>query len=194
MIPIRQNSFFEEFNKIRIEECLEVVKCLIALNLSAKKAFTFLNEEKFIKLSLTQIRNIYHKIRETIYYYYLLEYEIEDFGLENQNHHFSLDESMFCHDLNGRQIWVLGMIENETKSFRVVCSYNRDANVIKSFIEKYIPKGNHIIHDGWPAYSFLNNPNSGYIPSIHVHGRHDFCYGLDSTSHIEVYGEFYSQK
>ena len=136
MIPIRQNSFFEEFNKIRIEECLEVVKCLFALNLNAKKAFKFLNEEKFIKLSLTQIRNIYHKIRETIYYYYLLEYEIEDFGLENQNHHFSLDESMFCHDLNGRQIWVLGMIENETKSFRVVCSYNRDANVIKSFIEK----------------------------------------------------------
>ena len=37
MIPIRQNSFFEEFNKIRIEECLEVVKCLIALNLNAKK-------------------------------------------------------------------------------------------------------------------------------------------------------------
>ena len=50
------------------KDSFDNVSCIvIALNLNAKKAFTFLNEEKLIKLSLTQIRNIYHKIRETIY-------------------------------------------------------------------------------------------------------------------------------
>ena len=49
------------------------------------------------------------------------------------------------------------MIENESKDFRVVCSYNRSTNILKNFIEKDIPKGNNIITDGWNSYSFLNN-------------------------------------
>ena len=118
-------KFFEYFNKIKTEDCLEVIKCLIVFNFNAKKAHTYLTGEKQIKISELQIRNIYSKIREVIYYYYLLEYEVEEFGSENQNHHFSLDESIFCHDLNGKQIQVLGMTENETKNFRLICSYTR---------------------------------------------------------------------
>ena len=71
MIPIRQNSFFEIFNKTKNEECMEIIKSLIALNLNTKKAYAYLKEEKYLKISLKQLRNIYNKIRESIYYYYL---------------------------------------------------------------------------------------------------------------------------
>ena len=184
-ISIRYKSFFDYFNKIPIEDCMEVIKCFIIFNFNVKKAHNYLTGEKQIKISDLQIRNIYTKLREIIYYYYLLEYEIEDFALENQNHHFSLDESLFCHDINGKQIWVLGMTENETKNFRLICSYTRDNEILKKFIYKFIPPGNHIISDGWNGYSFLDEPGSGYRHSIHIHGRNDFGIGLDSTSHIE---------
>ena len=74
--------------------CCFKFKCQKSLRISYRR-------KKFN--SLIQIRNIYHKIRETIYFFYLLEYEIADFGLENQNHHFSLDESMFYHDINANK-------------------------------------------------------------------------------------------
>lgn len=179
--------FFDYFNKITIEDCMEVMKCFIILNFNAKMAYTYLTGEKHIKISGLQIRNIYTKIREIINYYYLLEYEVEDFALENQNHHFSIDESLFCHDINGKQIWVKGMSENETKkkNFRLICAYNRDNDILKKFICKFIPPGNHIIFDGWNGYSFQDEPGSGYRQSIHIHGRKDFGIGLDFTSHIE---------
>ena len=63
--------------------------------------------------------------------------------------------------------------------------YNRDTEILKKFIYKFIPPGNHIISDGWNAYSFLNDPHSGYRHSVHVYGRNDFGFGLDSTNHIE---------
>ena len=98
-----------------------------------------------MNISQQLIRNIYNKIRETLYYYYLIEYETEIFALENAHNHYSLDESLFCHDLNSKQIWALGITENETTNFRVVVSYNRDEEILKTFITKFIPTGNIIL-------------------------------------------------
>ena len=137
-----------------------------------------------LNISQQLIRNIYTKIRKTLYYYYIIEYETEDFALENVHYHYWVDESLFCNDLNGKQIWVLGITENETKNFRVVVSYNRDEEILKRFITKFIPTGNFIISDAWLGYSFLIAANSEYIHSIHVHGQQDFGLGLDSTSHV----------
>ena len=92
---------------------------------------------------------------------------------------------MFCHYLKSIQILVFRDDWKPNKNFRVVCSFIRNANIIKTFIEKLIPKGNHIIYDGWSSYSFLNDQYSGYTHSIHIHGKHDFGFGLDSTSNIK---------
>ena len=45
--------------------------------------------------------------------------------------------------------------------------------------------GNNIITDGWIAYDWMNNPNSGYNRIIHYHRHHDFSFGEQSTSYIE---------
>ena len=77
---------------------------------------------KPINISLSNIRRFYTEVRKTIYDYYHLQYEVEPFAEENGNHYFSCDESEFSHDINSDSIWVLGMINNITKDFRIVAT------------------------------------------------------------------------
>ena len=65
-----------------------------SLNLNAKKVYTYLTQEKLLNILQQLIRNIYTKIRETLYYY-LIEYETEDCVLENAHYHYSLEEYLF---------------------------------------------------------------------------------------------------
>lgn len=57
---------------------------------------------------------------------------------------------------------------------------------MKKIINAHIETGNIITSDGWAAYSWLDLPFSGYVHSVHNHGKGDFDNGLDSTSHIET--------
>ena len=58
IIPIRETSFFSYFAKININECLEVIKCFFSLYLNAKKAYTYLTQEKMLNISQQLIKNI----------------------------------------------------------------------------------------------------------------------------------------
>ena len=35
------------------------------------------------------------------------------------------------------------------------------------------------------GYNWLDSNQSGYVHRKHIHGAHDFGYGMESTSHIE---------
>ena len=69
---------------------------------------------------------------------------------------------------------VIGIIDNQTKHFRLTQTLNRDTVTLANFIEKNIDRGNHIVSDGWSGYDFLDNANSCYIRSKHIHGGGDF--------------------
>ena len=84
----------------------------------------------------------------------------------------------------GQQIWVLGIIDNYSKDFRLNLTLDRNQETLKSFIARYVEPGNTIVTDGWQGYDFLSNTDD-YRHDRHVHGRGDFGYGLNSTSHIE---------
>ena len=62
---------------------------------------------------------------------------------------------------------------------------SRDEDIIKTFIKRFIPAGNNILFDGWASYDCLDEENSGYSHFKHIHGRHDFVLGIESTSHVE---------
>ena len=81
----------------------------------------------------------------------------------------------------------MGLINNKTRQIRLEIVENRNSNTIKNIIINYIPKGNIIITDGAFCYQWLNDPSNDYVHSVHSHGHGDFCYGLDSTSHIESF-------
>lgn len=85
----------------------------------------------------------------------------------------------------GKNLWVLGLRDNDTKEFKVVVAKTLDENIIKTFIKRFIPAGNNIVSDGWASYDWLDEVNSGYSHFKHIHGRHDFGFGIKSTSHVE---------
>ena len=79
-------------------------------------------------------------------------------GLENKNEKFSAKKE---------NVWVLGIINNFTKEFRLECSIKRDEFSLTKFIKKFEEKGNTIISDGWAGYQNLEN--EGYHHDVHIH-------------------------
>lgn len=49
---------------------------------------------------------------------------------------------------NGKQIWLLGAIDNNTKDFRIEGTYTCDSITLKKFITLNTETGNNIVTDG----------------------------------------------
>ena len=97
---------------------------------------------------------------------------------------------MICHFNGNNQIWLIGLINTETKDFRIEAVLERNSEILEKIIRHHVSIGNNIITDGWSGYNWMDNPNSGFHRIIHVHGLHDFGHGAESTSHIEsVWGD-----
>ena len=182
--PIRINSFFSKFPYQKLGVISEIINCFLNYEYNSSKALKYLQESKHLTISKTIILKVYKELRYVIYRYLYISYQTEPLGESNKNQYFSVDESLFSHR-NGKQIWILGIINNTSKEFRLEGSYKRDARTLESFIKKFVQNGNNIITDGWSGYDFLDRPNSGYIRYKHIHGGGDFGYGVQSTSHIE---------
>ena len=184
------NSFFEEFKSFQLKEILAVFRCFIDYKFNSIEAKNYLSNTMNIIISERIIKKIYKKIRKYIYLYYTLDYASEIVGRENENKYYSTDESLFTHDLNGQQLWLIGFTDNVSKDFHIVATKNRDAVTLETFIRRMIPVGNNIVTDGWPGYDWMDQANSGYRRFPHIHGQNDFGHGVESTSHIEsIWGQ-----
>ena len=82
-----------------------------------------------------------------------------------------MNESIFFNNLKGVAILVLWIKENSNKDFRVKAVKERNSDVLNNFIISYIERGNKIITDGWPVYTFLNE--------IEVYDLEDFNHGVE---------------
>ena len=90
------------------------------------KTVKYLKEYKQISITYKSIYKIYNEIRRIIYKYLSITYQTGILGEENKNDYFSVDESLFT-NLNLKQIWILGIINNAKKEFRLEGSFIRDA-------------------------------------------------------------------
>ena len=63
------------------------------------------------------------------------------------------------------------------------CTIKKDEVTLTNFIKAYIENCNTIVSDGWRAYQNLTSER--YNHDVHVHGRMNFGFGLNSTSTIE---------
>ena len=86
---------------------------------------------------------------------------------------------MFNH-INESQIWYLGIINNQSKTFRLEAALNRSEETLKKFILKYVPIGNIIICDGWADYRFLDSGKTGYHYIVTNHSIGNFGYDMES--------------
>ena len=56
--------------------CIEIIKANLCLKFNINKTQKYLSQEKNINVSDKIIRKVFHKIRETLYYYYLIVYNV----------------------------------------------------------------------------------------------------------------------
>ena len=112
-----------------------------------KKPIITSNPKKNFVVSKNVISKIYKTLRNIIERYLYIIYNVEIFGEENQNLYFSADECMFGHEFD-EPVWILGIINNTNKDFRLEIANSRDTNTIKAFISRHVKKGNKIYTDG----------------------------------------------
>ena len=111
-------------------------------NFNAKETVQFLSEYHKINTTEATVRRFFTEIRKVIYLYYNIQYNTEPtepLGEENKYENYSVDESMFSHDVNKDQLWVLGICDNKTKNFRIAVWKNRNASTLKHFIKSIVP-------------------------------------------------------
>ena len=65
----------------------------------------------------------------------MIEYESGKLGYTNENKYFSCDECNIV-SIGNKSIWLLGIIDNETKNFRIAPTIERDSSSLKDFIIK----------------------------------------------------------
>ena len=59
---------------------------------------------------------------------------------ENKNIPHSIDESLFIHTKSGKKVWVLGIVNNLNKDFRLETTIKRDALELEKFIKNLLVK------------------------------------------------------
>ena len=160
------------------------MKTFLLFDFIAQKTYKYFIEELNIDVSTIVISKVYEEMRQIISNYINIEYQSNLLGELNSRKYYSVDECNII-TINGTQIWLLGIIDNENKDFRIEPILSRNTVALKNFINKYVSSGNYIVTDGWRGYDFLDKPDSGYRRFKHNHGSGDFGYGQQSTSHIE---------
>ena len=101
------------------------------------------------------IYKLFEIIRKCIAEYYNNVYKIEKLAYDNELKNIAIDESLFVHDYNGDQEWVIGLIDIGTKNIRLELVKQRNTEIIKKIILHHVGKNNTIISDGWEAYDWI---------------------------------------
>ena len=97
--------------------------------MNAKIAHKYLKENNNVTISIQTLTKVYKELRKIIYKYMKILYKSEPISVKNKNEFFSMDENLINHK-NGRQIWLLVVINNQTKDFRIEGTFNRDSSSI----------------------------------------------------------------
>ena len=171
---------------------ISCIKLIISLSLkrskNANEIYEYISKSSDpYPISKNHILQILTTMRKLISKYYKNVYKLELIADENGQDSISVDESLFVHD-EGNQILVIGLINNPTKEIRLSIAKGRRSETIKKIITENIPKGNIIIIDSALYYSWLNQPFSDYVHSVHNHGHGDFGFWFDYISHKNLCG------
>ena len=189
IVNIRKNTIFEFFSHTPISILINAAELFICDNNNGIKTIEILRERYHLSsLGQKNIYKFFNILRKCISQYYYDVYNLEKFADNNALKNIAVDESLFVHDYDGTQEWVIGLIDIQTKKIRLELAHERNENILKKIIQHHVGYNNTIISDGWEAYNWLRD--YGYHHIVHVHGRNDFGMGNEATSHIEsIWGQ-----
>jgi hypothetical protein len=161
-IYLRIGTIFEKFNKTPASVLFNILKIWLFEENNVSKTINILeNKYKIEKLNKNLVYKFVEYLRTIIANYIRSIYILEPLSNENSSQHIAVDESLFTHN-GGTSQWVIGLINTQSNVIRLEIVNSRDAQTLKTILEKHVLKGNIIISDLWGGYNFLNNPYSGY--------------------------------
>ena len=189
-VGLRNETIFKNFPKTPMSILIEAIENFICQGKNANQAYKFINEKYYLTTAGQKtIFRFFKIIRKCIAQYYQEQYKIEKLVYENEGKNICIDKSLFVHYSNGDQIWVVGLINVVSKKIRLELVKERSSQILQKIIFHHIGFNNTIITDGWEGYNWIRDYR--YYHIIHIHGRHDFGSGNESTSCIEsIWGIF----
>lgn len=164
---------------------LEVFNLFIVLRLNAKQIYLIYQINTKKKVNYITICSILVYILKCIANYLKHKYRYEQIvGDPSLIKIVAVNESLFLQDDTGKQIWIVGALDSQTKDLRLDVINQRNSTDLKIFVN-HIVSITLIVHNGWNGYAFLNDDDSVYSEEEYNHGGGKFGNGLHSTSHIE---------
>ena len=121
------------------------------------------------------ITKILLNLRRVIADHLKYKYKIKQIGGDQDKKiTIAIDESLWMH-INNKKMWLIGAIEAKSRKMRCDFLDERTMENLKTFVNNHILPGTHITTDGFPAYSFLDDPDeSVWTHEVHIHGWGDF--------------------
>ena len=77
------------------------------------------------------IFQFFNILRKCIVQYYEEIYKIEKLVNDNEQKNVCVDESLFVHNSVGEQIWVIGLIDVDSKKIRLMLVKGRTSEILK---------------------------------------------------------------
>ena len=193
-IYLRKGTIFEKHKNTPVSVLYNIMELWIYDEFNVKKIKAKI--EDIYSINNIDQRVIYSFIadlRISIANFIRSTYCIDPLAYKNGNQYISCDESLFTHTA-GIQQWVVGLLNTQTKNFRIELVDAREQTTLKTIITKHVLPGNNIVTVSWPGYNFLNDNDSGYIHIVHNHSIGHFGSGIESTSIIEsIWGQIKSK-
>ena len=147
---------------------VQSIEALICDGKNVTNNFEYINEK--YKLSAAGQKTIFKFftiIRKCFAQYYEETYKLEKLVYDNEHKNVCVDESLFVHNSVEEQIWVIGLIEVESKKIRLELVKERSSEVLKKIILHHVGINNTIITDGWEGYSWINQYRYDHL--VHLH-------------------------
>lgn len=152
-IYLRDHTIYGKFPRTPALIIPIIIKLWIIDEKNTTQIFEKLTNNSGIRISTIQtVRNILTILKQCIAHYFKDKYEIELLATENENKKFAVDETLITH-INGHQVWLVGIINTQTKDFRLIPVYNRNYTILNYIITKFVEKGNVLISDSWAGYN-----------------------------------------
>lgn len=125
----------KNFPEKKLKLISEIIKIFLNFDYKVKGAHNYLTNQLNISCNKEIIPKIFKEMMDTISKYILIDYESRFLGYLNKNKYFWIDGCNII-TIGSINIWLFGIIDNDTKEFRLTPTINWDQDALKNFIEK----------------------------------------------------------
>lgn len=127
----RKGTIFSENNKMPCSVLYKVLELQLLEKHNVqeiiKHLISYYNKEK---IDNRFIYSFVDKLRQIIATHMRNIYKIEQWTYPNSNNHISMDESLFSYQ-NGEQIWIVGLLNNDTNELRLEMVKDRSSEILE---------------------------------------------------------------